>query len=357
MPANNVPGHVAQNAYTEMRDTSLWDINWLDNSTQFNMLGWTEYGISYATVLYMKGKHELTGGLTLKYLQGVGGAYVKHTDVTYNIVDDNNLLFTNSSIDYGNVDYNNFDNIKKYNDLIHGDGFGGNIGFTYVHRRDSADYTYEVDCKKYVDPDKSLYVYRIGVSAIDLGSITFDEGAGNYHLETESADWENWKGENFNSNQDFNKSISYIFYGDSTASFTGSNFKMGLPAALVFNGDWNFYKSFYLNATYIQHFGHSSGQGVRRPNVYGITPRYETKWFEVSVPISLLAYNTLVPRVGVAVRLGYFFIGGDALGGLMALNDFEGADVYAGVHIFFPGKKLKPVPVHFVSPPTDTLAR
>jgi len=346
--ASDVAGHVAQNAYQEMNDTTLWNTNWTDQSTKYNTLGWFEYGLNFGMVVYHKGNNEITGGVELKYLQGVAGAYIKNTDATYNIQDKDNLLFTNTSIDYGNTSYNSFDEIKKYNDLIHGHGFGGNIGFTYIHKRDSADYTYVADCKKYVDPNKSTYLYKIGLSLIDAGSINLDKASDNFHLETSGSDWVHWRGEHFSSDNDFNKSISAVFYdGDSTASFVSHNIKMGLPAAICLQGDWNFYRSLYLNAEIIQGFGHANGQGVRRPNVYSLIPRYENKWFEVSVPMSLLYYNHVTPRIGLAIRAGWFFIGGDALGGLMGLNDLEGADVYAGIHIFLPGKKYKDVPIHF----------
>jgi hypothetical protein len=38
------------------------------------------------------------------------------------------------------------------------------------------------------------------------------------------------------------------------------------------------------------------------------------------------------------VRVGYFFFGGDALGGLVKINNLQQADVYAGIHYFMPEK-------------------
>jgi outer membrane protein OmpA-like peptidoglycan-associated protein len=338
---SDVPGHVAENAYQDMRDESLWGINWTDNSTQYNTLGWFEYGLNYALEIYREGHHQLTGGIGLKYLQAAGGYYVKNSDYTYNIVDDNNLLFTDASIDYGGINYNDYEDIDNYKELIHGNGLGMNLGFTYYHLKDSADFTYEMDCKTHVDPNKSKYVYRLGASLIDLGSVTLDDFAENFHLEANSANWPGWKGENFTDWNDFNRTLSYIFYGDSSASFRGNDFKMALPVAISLQGDWNVYKSFYLNGTLIKGIGHASSQGVRRPDVYSVVPRFETNWFEVSVPMSLLVYNSVHPRIGVAVRAGWFYAGSDAIGGLMGINDLEGADFYAGVHAFWPGTKLK----------------
>jgi outer membrane protein OmpA-like peptidoglycan-associated protein len=338
---NNVPSHQAQQAYYENRYTPLYGQYWSDDDITANALGWFEYGIQYAGVFYEKGKHQLKGGIGIKYLDAVGGTYVKNVQGEYNLANADTLYIRNASVDYGHINYESLDYIENYKDLIHGHGWGGSIGFTYEFLRDSADWTYEMDCKTHIDPNKSPYLLKLGLSVTDIGSVKLDENANNYRLATDQTFWEDYRAEQFDSHLDFDQSLSQIFYGDSTASFVNTDFKMGLPTSLNFTADWNFYKNFYLNATVIQSFGHSSGQGVKRPSVYSLTPRYEYKWFEVSVPLSLLSYQELKTRLGLCVRAGYFFIGGDALGGLMAIRDLEGADVYAGLHFFIPDKKLK----------------
>src|SRR6266542_1951064 len=109
----------------------------------------------------------------------------------------------------------------------------------------------------------------------------------------------------------------------------------------ILQTDWNFYNNFFINATIIKNIRNKSSAGVIRPDVYSITPRYEKRWFELSVPVSLLYYGHWQPRIGLAARAGYFLIGGDALGGLLKLNDFEGADFYVGLHFFVTKKKFK----------------
>ncbi len=88
-------------------------------------------------------------------------------------------------------------------------------------------------------------------------------------------------------------------------------------------------------------FGHGDNVGVVQPDIYSFTPRYETRWFEVSLPLSLMYYGHWQPRAGIALRAGYFFIGGDAMGGLLKLNDLQQADFYAGAHFFLPSKTKK----------------
>jgi hypothetical protein len=333
---NNITGNLGENAFLYLQDPKLWDTTFHDNTARVNSMGWLEYGLSYATVISAKGRNEFKGGITLKYLQGIAAAYIKNTDLTYNITSATQFTFTNSSINYGRTDFNSLINSKSIHDLINGYGFGGNIGFTYVRLKNSYDDNY----KKIIDQDENDYVYRIGLSVIDIGAIDFNKNSSAYHLQADSADYSNWKDSHIYSNAQLDKTLSAVFYqNDSTRSLVSDHFSMGLPAAISLQADWNFYKNFFVNATIIKNLNHKNSRAVIRPDVYSITPRYEKKLIEVSVPISLLYYGHWQPRVGLAVRAGWFFIGGDALGGLLKLNDFERADFYAGVHFFITKNK------------------
>lgn len=66
--------------------------------------------------------------------------------------------------------------------------------------------------------------------------------------------------------------------------------------------------------------------------------------FEAGLPMSLIYYHNWQARTGFALRMGYFFVGGDALGSLLKLTDFERTDFYGGIHFFIPYKKFKSRP-------------
>jgi hypothetical protein len=335
----DITGNLGQNAFAYFQQSSLWDTTFHDNTTRVNTMGWLEYGLHYATVIYSQGRDELKMGLSLNYLQGIAAAYAKNVNVNYNIADTAHLIFTNSSIDYGRTNTDTYRKISSYNDLNHGHGFGMDIGFTYVHLTDQAAYTGEQGRPVPADPEKSNYVYRIGISLLDIGSINFNRNAAAYHLQANGADFSNWHQSKFSGNEQLDQTLSAVFYhGDSTRSLAADHFNMGLPSAVSIQADWNVYEHFFANATIIKGFGHGSGQGVTRPDVYSITPRYETKNYEVSLPMSLLYYGVWRPRLGLALRAGYFFIGGDAPGSILKLRSLEGADFYAGVHFFIAEK-------------------
>jgi hypothetical protein len=334
---NNITGHFGENAFVYLQEQALWNKIFHDSTARLNTMGWLEYGLNYAIVIYKNKKNELTGGITLKYLHGIAGAYFKNTHLNYNIVNTSQFTFANSSIDYGRTDYNTLINTNGHQDLIHGHGFGTNIGFTYKRFKNSSNRS-----KTIIDENENGYVYRIGVSVIDMGSINFNKNSAAYHLRADSADYLDWKQRHIYNNSQLDKTLSAVFYeGDSLKSLQANHFNMKLPVAISLQADWNFYNNFFINATIVKNIRNKSKAGVIRPDVYSITPRYEKERFELSVPISLLYYGHWQPRIGLAARAGCFFIGGDALGGLLKLNDFEGADFYVGLHFFVTKKKSK----------------
>ena len=335
----DISGNLAQNSFAFTYWNQAFGTLFRDSTTRVNAMSWLSYGFHYATVLYSKGRNELKGGISLNYLQGVAAAYVKNANITYKINDTANIIFSNSSVDYGRTDIDTYKKINNYGDLNHGHGYGADIGFTYMRLKDPALYNAEPNGNMAVGTYQTSYIYRIGISLIDLGYIDFNRNSASYHLQTDSADFSNWHKSKFSGNIQFDQTLSAVFYhGDSAKSLTSDHFNMALPSAISIQADWNVYHNFYANLTIIKGFGHGNNPGVIRPDVYSITPRYETLWGEISVPVSLLYYNQWVPRIGVAMRIYYFFIGGDAPGSLLKLNDLEGVDFYAGIHIFMPEK-------------------
>ncbi len=335
----DISGNMAQNAFDYLLGKDLWNTTLHDNTARLNAMGWLEYGLHYATVIYSNSRNELKAGVSLNYLQGLGAAYVKNTNLNYKIVDTTHILFTNSSVDYGRTDIDDF---KNHYDLTHGHGFGADIGFTYVHLKDQVSNNTATAGRIQADPDNNNYLYRIGISLIDIGAIKFNKNTGSYHLQAAAADFSDWHQSKFTGNTQLDQTLSAVLYnGDSAKSMTGNDFHMAMPTALSIQADWNVCKNFFADVTIVKGFGHGNNIGVTRPDVYSLTPRYETKWLEVSMPMSLIYYGHLQPRVGLAARAGYFFIGGDAPGSLLKLNDLTGVDFYAGLHYFIAEKPKK----------------
>jgi len=313
----NIPGATAENAYAYLKDPTLWGTNFSDQSTRVNGMNWLEYGFHYAAVLFDDGTDRWNAGITLKYLRGIAAAYAKNTHLGYRVEDTTNLFFA-GSVDYGRTDYDSYRHIGNLRDLHHGHGFGLDLGVSFAHA------------------DR----YTIGLAVLDIGAVRFNRNAAAFHLETTGAEFPNWGQLELHSNLAVDRTLSAIFYnGDSSRSQVGNSFRMALPTALSLQGDWKVQDHYFLNVSIVKGLGHGDRQGAVAPDIYSVTPRYESEWWDVSIPLSLVYYGVWRPRIGFAVRAGYVFFGGDAPWSIMALSRLRGTDFYMGVRYFIFNKK------------------
>ena len=317
----DLPGTTAQTAYAYLLQPDLWNKPLGDHSSRLNGMGWLQYGLNYSAILMDDGTNQLKAGIGLNYLQGVVAAYAKNTNLNFTVNDTANLQFIHSSVDYGRTDYDSYRRIRR-GDLIHGQGLSADLGIIFLHKADPHDPTVPYD-------------YRLGISVMDIGAIDFNRNAAAYHLQTDTANFAAWRQVHLASNLAVDRTLSAIFYhGDSSKSQTADHFKMRMPAALSLQGDFRLTTRLFVNATIVKGLHHRDDPGVIQPDLYSITPRMETRWWDVSVPLSLLYYGAWRPRIGVAARIGYFFIGGDAPWSILGVGDIHGADVYVGFRYF-----------------------
>ena len=316
----NIPGTTAENAWAYLKEGDLWNRSLSDNSTRLNTMGWLQYGLNYSAILFDDGTNQWKAGIALNYLQALVAAYVRNTHLNYTL-DSTQISFANSSVDYGRTDYDSYRNIGGYHGLNHGHGFGVDLGVVYVHAANTRE------------PED--YDYRLGLSVMDIGAIDFNRNAAAFHLQTSGGVFDHWNQQALMSNASIDKTLSAVFYrGDSSASQTAGHFTMALPTTISVQGDYRVTTHYYVNAAIVKGLGHGDHPGVVQPDIYSVTPRYESRWWDVSVPLSLLYYGTWRARVGLAVRAGYLFFGGDAPVGLLSLGNMQGVDVYAGVRFF-----------------------
>jgi outer membrane protein OmpA-like peptidoglycan-associated protein len=336
---NGLRPEIAKYAFEGLGYDPLQFVNTFDlydaGGSELNAMAWLEYGLSYAALIKENSKGALKGGLSVKLLNGVSAGYVRNIEGRFNVVNDQDMVFLPLSLDYGRVNYNTFDNINSYNDLITGMGFSFDAGITYEWRLDGSQTTINMDGRDIPDMEKNKYKFRLGLSVLDIGSILYDRNANTFRLQSDSALYPDWNVDEFQSNWDFDQSMSEIFYGNRQASLRDDKFRMRLPGSISVQGDLRLNDKFYLNATVIQALPNNS-PGVDRASVYSITPRFETRWFEVAAPVSVMNYQSTSFRAGLALFLGSFWIGSDKLGSLLGLTDLYGMDLYAAFKYSIP---------------------
>ncbi|MFK5856067.1 MAG: DUF5723 family protein, partial [Bacteroidota bacterium] len=174
------------------------------------------------------------------------------------------------------------------------------------------------------------YIYRIGVSILDIGRVKYSTNAQLHSFDDVSQYWSSIDTLEFNNINSLMGQISETFYGDPTASLRSNTIKIGLPTALSVQVDFSFQNNLYLGGMWI-HPIRINMNSLRRPAQLAVVPRYETKYFELSVPISVYEYK--YPRVGLAARLYFVTIGTERLGTYLGMADLNGLDIYASIKI------------------------
>jgi len=293
---------------------------------------WFEAGISYGYQVYARQFNRLDAGLSVRKLFGIAGLYAVIDRIDYMVPDDSTLQVNDLDAVYGfslPLDYNSNPIAVSTDPLFAGGGWGFDLGVTYTRLKKpyQPDYADRLCEQKYDD-----YLYRIGVSLIDLGGITFKDRAATYAIENQSSYWENLTSFDFQTIAQLMDTISYQFYGDPDATYEDDRYTMWLPSAFSVQADYHHYRNWYINGSLIFPF-QLSKVSVHRPAMLAITPRYETRWFEASLPVSLYDWYQL--RLGLAMRFYFLTIGTEKLGPFFGLGNFNGMDLYFSIKIPF----------------------
>ncbi len=294
------------------------------NSQNFSVVGnaWGELGLSYAAVILNKNQHFLKGGLSLKYLQGIGNAYMKANNVSlaYDNNSDNPTLNTLTTT--GNLTYGGSQELENddYEFNQNSNGFGADLGFVYEYRPNYANFSAD-------DKDLNKYKLRFGVSVTDIGSITYKDATQRIH------DLNGTRTE-----EQFEELSSDEYLKTFPTTYSDAK-KTSLPTAIHTNIDWNFYKKFYLNLNSDMSLTSKTALNSNSiENAVSLTPRYEVKWFSFYLPLSYMQYSDF--RAGFGFRAGPLFLGsGSAISNLIS-DESKGIDVHLGLKLpIYQGKK------------------
>lgn len=335
--SHNFPFELATFSYLGLNYKPYQAINFHDRRPfSAQALLWGEVGLSYSRIVYERGFDKLSAGISIRRLMGVAGLYVNSLNLDYIVFDDSTASVKNMNMKGGiSLPINYSNNELSTSPLIKGGGFGFDLGVTYVHlkRYHQNQYFNKLCAQSYED-----YDYRLGIALIDIGAIQFKKNAISFGIDNRSSYWQNLNHYHYANINQLLDTVSFRSYGDKTSAYTGNKFMIWLPAALSIQLDYHYRANWYINGSLIYAF-QFSGNTLARPSQIGITPRYETSWLEVNMPVSLYDWRLL--RVGLSVRIYGFTVGTDKLGGYFSANDFTGLDFYCSIKFFLEKGKCR----------------
>lgn len=309
-----IDGAIADDQFQQNKDYAYKNLT-------MSSLTFGEVQLSYAYTFLKKKQDMLMGGISIKKFVPILGAAGQIYDVRFNQSSDTSFAYLFADMDamYTNQVKTNFKG-----------GMGFDLGFTYQKMSTYAQSYYPNSkrngCKKIP------YKYKIGASVLDIGSVKFDKNtvqARGLRINYDTTYYTRF--DQFDEDSVFRiiNSLDTIL---NDLDIKNAN-KIHLPTALSLQFDYNIWKSkVYFNASLMQGFPISNRKfGSRRPNSLMVGVRYESRFFDVSIPFSLYEYS--MPQLGFACRLYFLTIGTDKLLSLIGTPSFYGSDIYAAVKI------------------------
>lgn len=281
-------------------------------------MAWSEVGLNYGRNIFKNGKHSIDAGITFKFLQGYEAFYFKNhepTDITFQ---QDSLTYQSAFVSFGLASgISGFGaGAAPYDFKARGYGASIDIGAVYY--------------SKAKDKEKP-YGWKAGISLVDFGKIAFKKNAQAHEVTTVQAF--NFIQRHYTETDNFNEVFQLLStqsMDDPNATLIDDKFGIWVPAGISIFGEYAFTKNIFVNAMMMRRM-RFSGPVPERDNIWAVTPRYEHRWFEVSIPVVL--YNDKDLRLGTALRLGPVVIGSDNITSWFGSHNFSGSDVYVALKL------------------------
>lgn len=340
---NNTTAEVARVMVNGTFMPSLYGVSQDDNHFSLNLNGFTEMGLTLGAVIREQDQDFFKVGLTVKRLNGVMNIHYLASDVDFRIDEvagrplRQNLLFKNVVGTYGTTNSEAFQMLSfspewLFGNLPAGIGYGFDIGAVYEFRPEFDKYDVKINGKWRMDGTKNKYLYKISVALVDIGAINYSNP--DYVKVTQIAESNVLiPPGTFNKIDSPNRLYNQMntAFGLSDTDYQ-SSFKTSLPLALSTNFDYKFSEKIYLNTTWIQSLTNTKGLGMTQPSMIAFIPRFESKIYELAMPIALQnGYRNLT--IGLSGRVGPLFIGTENLGGVLNFGNPRGISAYFGLFL------------------------
>lgn len=275
----------------------------------------TEVNLSYAHIVQAQGFGVLSAGATVRYRIAHAGAALSINDLDMTVVD-------TAQVDIHSIDGAYAIAMPAVNA---GRGWGADLGFTY--ERSLEEVNGSVPHRPSAGCTPRPYRYRLGLSVLDLGGIHFRDAlagsvsaGGTVIADHEAVSLEGAEGLD---------SLFATFSNWSGA--TGA--RIGAASAVSLQYDQRVTDHVYVASAWLQRLPLRSGFRLRRSNSFSITPRFETRYFELALPVVMHEYDPRRPSVGLALRMGGLVIGSDHLLPIAMRWDTYTADLYFRLRI------------------------
>ena len=280
---------------------------------QMGAMAWGEIGATYGKNIVSNRNFDINVGGTLKFLIGFAAANVKNNTTTNVTRGEDQVILDAVDLDMA---YTSAYSSGSVGFQRSGFGMATDVGVTIVNKK--------------AKQDKQHYKWKLGVSLLDVGRIKYNKSAASYnYTSTEVSIFSDEDFENIEDPDDFINAINNSGNA-SSAELVKSDFGMWMPMALSVQFDAPLIDRLYVSGTAVVGM-RFRGAAIERSDLIAVTPRFEAKWFEIGMPVSLYRWTDF--QMGTYLRMGPLTIGTDNLNSLVIPGKFEGADFYLALKV------------------------
>lgn len=322
--------------YSQLRNPELFGVAMNNDGFATRFMNWQEVGFTYGRVIFNWNRHFLKAAVTAKWLGANAGANIEASRLNVTFLDSQRLSMNSPNINYARTERADFGSFNRRDFLtnLEGQSFGFDAGIVYEFRGRIGNFKYtDEDFESRLRRDKNKYTLRIGVALNDVGVVQFDNRLP--LTRNHSANITNW---NFGGVKANNISEWDTAYSKQVSFFGNQNqgFSIQLPTAFIANVDLHLFGGFYVNAAVQRNvkklgsLGANADTRLRAGEWFAVTPRLESRFFGLYVPVIFEEEGTIV---GATLRLGPVYVGSNNLLELIGNPQVPRADVHAGVRI------------------------
>ena len=265
-------------------------------NSKLNAANWTEIKLNYSFTTDNSNSLKKSFGLNFKTNISYNSTHFQQESPTKMIYKDvETLLFYNDFRSESRYFVGNADNPFQKRGI----GFGLDLGYSiYKKKRDVKD--------------NHSYLYKLGISVLDLGFLSFNKSSEVHVYEIIGPrELDIGKVKNY-------KDMSERVYGDRNKSFKKNSFMLYTPLAVSIQFDYNFWGSFYFNTTLINRVNISENSLIR-PNLLSSSLRLEKKEYSLILNSILYEYEKLM--LGVSSRVGPVYFSIDNISNMLFKKD------------------------------------
>jgi hypothetical protein len=333
---------LAQVLRSRGKDVSIMKTVFEDQSANMHLNALGEVGLTLGGVVMDDDTDFLKAGVTVRRVLGLYNTYALIDNSSFSIEPDpafqNRKEFVSLPAINAQYGYTAGEAIRNFNfspawllgNAPAGSGWGFDLGAVYEYRPDTHRYAYYKNGGRKLDASKNKYLYRIAISLTDIGRISYKNPnyVKSYEVATTRKTFRYVDFQKLKSNEQFFGGVSRSLGVDTTNTL--GSYRTVLPTAFQASVDYQLNPNVYVNALWVQSLRRPSAFGAKAESVLALTPRYEARWYEVSVPVSIMnRYRSF--NVGLAGRVGPLWFGTDHLTGLLNIGKPKMFNLYAGL--------------------------